>query len=45
MLTIENVAVVQTLRFFCEADHTPPFTAKVKNLWSYTSTLPYIFVV
>jgi hypothetical protein len=26
-----------------EADHSPPFSAKVKNVWSYNSTLPYIF--
>jgi hypothetical protein len=26
-----------------EADRSPPFTSKVKNLWSYTST-PYIFM-
>jgi hypothetical protein len=25
------------------ADHSPLSTAKVKNVWSYTSTLPYIF--
>jgi hypothetical protein len=24
----------------CEADHSPPFSAKVKNAWSCTSTLP-----
>jgi hypothetical protein len=24
----------------CEADHTPPSSAEVKNAWSYTSTLP-----
>jgi hypothetical protein len=24
----------------CEADHSPPSTAKVKNAWSYTSTPP-----
>jgi len=23
-----------------EADHSPPFSAEVKNEWSYTSTLP-----
>jgi hypothetical protein len=25
-----------------EADHSPPFCAKVNNAWSYTSTPPYI---
>jgi len=25
------------------ADHSPPFSAKVKNVWSYTSAPPYIF--
>jgi hypothetical protein len=24
----------------CEADHSPPFSAEVKNAWSYTSTHP-----
>jgi hypothetical protein len=24
----------------CEADHSPPPSAKVKNVWSYTSTPP-----
>jgi len=24
----------------CEADHSPPSIAKVKNVWSYTSTPP-----
>jgi hypothetical protein len=24
-------------------NHLPPFSAKVKNIWSYTSTSPYIF--
>jgi hypothetical protein len=23
-----------------EADHSPPFSAEVKNAWSYTSTPP-----
>jgi hypothetical protein len=27
-----------------EADHTPPYSAKVKNEWTYTTTLPYIFM-
>jgi hypothetical protein len=27
-----------------EANHSPSFSAKVKNEWSYTSTLPYIFI-
>jgi hypothetical protein len=26
-----------------EVDHSPPRSAKVKNAWSYTSTLPYVF--
>jgi hypothetical protein len=25
-------------------DHSPSFTAKVKNAWSYTSTFPYAFI-
>jgi hypothetical protein len=29
----------------CEADHTPLSSAKVKNAWSYTNTLQYIFMV
>jgi hypothetical protein len=24
----------------CEADHSPPSSAEVKNAWSYTSTSP-----
>jgi hypothetical protein len=26
-----------------EVDHSPPFRAKVKNAWGYTSTPPYVF--
>jgi hypothetical protein len=28
-----------------EADQSPPITAKVKKMWTYTSTLPYAFMV
>jgi hypothetical protein len=27
-----------------EADHSPPSSAEVKNTWSYTSTLQYVFI-
>jgi hypothetical protein len=27
-----------------EADHSPPSSAEVKKEWSYTSTLPYVFM-
>jgi hypothetical protein len=27
-----------------EADHSPPSSAEVKNAWSYTSTLQYVFI-
>jgi hypothetical protein len=27
-----------------EADHSPPFSAEVKNAWSYTSTPPIRFM-
>jgi hypothetical protein len=27
----------------CDADHSPPSSAKVMNAWSYTSTPPYVF--
>jgi hypothetical protein len=27
-----------------EADHSPPTNAKVKNMWIYTSTPPYVFM-
>jgi len=27
-----------------EADHSPPFSTKVKNTWSYTSTPQFVFV-
>jgi hypothetical protein len=30
-------------RLGCEADHSPPSSAKVKNAWSYNSTPPFIF--
>jgi len=28
-----------------EADQSPPSGSKVKNAWSYTSTLKYAFIV
>jgi hypothetical protein len=28
----------------CEADHSPPCSAEVKNAWSYTSTPQYVFM-
>jgi len=28
----------------CEADHSPSSSAKVKNVWSYSSTAPFIFM-
>jgi hypothetical protein len=27
-----------------EADNSPPFSANVKNAWSYTSTRPYVIM-
>jgi hypothetical protein len=27
-----------------EADHSPPSSVEVKNIWSYTSTQPYVFM-
>jgi hypothetical protein len=29
----------------CEADHSPPSSAEVKNAWSYTSSRQYAFVM
>jgi hypothetical protein len=29
----------------CEADHSLPSSDMVKNVWSYISTLPYVFKV
>jgi hypothetical protein len=29
----------------CEPEHSPPSNAKVKNVWSYTSTPSYIFML
>jgi hypothetical protein len=29
----------------CEADHSTPSRAEVKDTWSYTSTPPYAFMV
>jgi hypothetical protein len=26
-----------------EADHSPPTSAEVKKMWTYTSTVPYSF--
>jgi hypothetical protein len=26
-----------------EADHSPPTTAEVRNIWMYTSTPPHVF--
>jgi hypothetical protein len=28
-----------------EADHSPPVSAEVKKIWTYTSTPPYAFIV
>jgi len=28
----------------CEADHSPPSSAEVKNMQSYTSTPQYVFL-
>jgi hypothetical protein len=42
----ENKFTLYTLhRLGCEADHSPPSSAKVKNAWSYTSTPQYAFMV
>jgi hypothetical protein len=27
-----------------EADHSPPTSAEVKKMWTYTSTIPYVFM-
>jgi hypothetical protein len=27
-----------------EADHSPPSSAEVKNMWSYTCTPQYVFI-
>jgi hypothetical protein len=27
-----------------ETGHSPPFSVELKNLWSYTFTLPYVFM-
>jgi len=28
----------------CKHDHSPPSSAEVKNVWSYTATPPYVFM-
>jgi hypothetical protein len=28
-----------------EADHSPPTSAEIKNMWIYTSIPPYVFIV
>jgi hypothetical protein len=28
-----------------EADHSPPTSAEIKNMWIYTSTPPYVFMM
>jgi hypothetical protein len=35
----------QVKQLGCEGDHSPPSSAKVKNAWSFTSTLQYVFMV
>jgi len=29
----------------CDANHTPPSSAEVKNVWSFIFTHPYVFMV
>jgi hypothetical protein len=29
----------------CETEHSPPSSAAVKNVWSYTATVPYVSMV
>jgi hypothetical protein len=31
-------------RLRCKADHSPSFSIKVSNVWSYTSTPSYVFI-
>jgi hypothetical protein len=39
-INFEVVMLFALLVLGHEADHSPPSTAKVKNIWSYTSTHP-----
>jgi len=32
-------------RMSCEADHSPPSTGDVKDVWSYISTAKYVFIL
>jgi hypothetical protein len=34
----------EVMRLGCEADHSPPCSAEVKNAWSYISTPQYAFM-
>jgi len=34
------MCTLEVNRLGCEADYSRPTSAKVKNAWSYTSTLP-----
>jgi hypothetical protein len=36
--------ILSTLILWCEADHSTPYSAEVKNAWSYTSTHQYAFM-
>jgi hypothetical protein len=36
--SVEGALSLGVKRTGCEADHSPPYSAEVKNAWSYTST-------
>jgi hypothetical protein len=40
-----GVSFLEVKRPGREADHSPPTSAEVKKMWSYTSTPPYTFIV
>jgi hypothetical protein len=49
MLTFRDLWVPEALSPWVkrpgrEADHSTPYSAEVKNVWSYTSTAPYVFM-
>jgi hypothetical protein len=41
---LSRLTTTTKMRAICEADHSPPCSAEVKNAWSYTSTPQYVFM-
>jgi hypothetical protein len=41
---VQGALTPEVKRLGRDADHSPPSTAEVKNMWSYTSTPQYVFM-